>query len=228
MDYTKIFESIYREDEEIITTSSLETVRKYKDREDVKIKLIVPDGTDAIPERYFESNQALFDIVFPDSVTYIGEKAFFDCNNLTSITFPKRLDRIGKSAFGSCYSLREINKIPDGLTEIEQGAFAFTRLSNITIPDGVTSIDHYAFTFCENLSNVYIPDSVEYIATEAFTVTAIKEVTVPADCRFEQEPEINHMAFNYGTKIVRRGSITENIINGNYSKIFEQIYQKCN
>ena len=51
--------------------------------------------------------------------------------------------------------------IPDGVTSIGEGAFAFcSSLTSINIPDSVTSIGEGAFAFCKSLIGITIPSSV--------------------------------------------------------------------
>ena len=54
--------------------------------------------------------------------------------------------------------------IPDGVTEIGEGAFAdCSSLKSVVIPEGVTVIGNGAFSECSSLKSVVIPDSVTKI-----------------------------------------------------------------
>lgn len=60
-------------------------------------------------------------------------------------------------------------RIPDGVSEIENGAFEEDEsVGIILIPDTVTRIGSTAFHCCSNLSDVVIPESVNEIGGDAF------------------------------------------------------------
>lgn len=68
-----------------------------------------------------------------------------------------------------CYGRLTKAVIPDGVTEIADGAFACNKyVKNVIIPDSVTRIGNRAFGWCENLSKINIPDSVTEIGERAF------------------------------------------------------------
>jgi hypothetical protein len=72
----------------------------------------------------------------------------------------------------------EISGLP--VTRIGDGAFAYTKLTSITIPRNVTSIGWSAFARCTNLTHATIPNHVTNIEREAFTgCTRLAQVTIP-------------------------------------------------
>ena len=59
--------------------------------------------------------------------------------------------------------------IPEGITEIAEGAFAFNEsLSYVEAADGLLTICAYAFSHCTNLKYVKLPSSVQKIGDCAF------------------------------------------------------------
>lgn len=63
--------------------------------------------------------------------------------------------------------------IPDGITEINQGAFArCAELASIVLPASVQSIGADAFYQCKSLRSITIPSSVQNIGEDAFLDTA--------------------------------------------------------
>ena len=135
-----------------------------------------------INKEAFQSCKALTTLVIPNSVTTIGEKAFYNCDSLETVIFPNSVTTIGGQVFASCDLLRVFNSslatedkrcliinnklvafasaeigtyvIPDGVTEIGDGAFMTSNITEITIPKGVTSIGNYTFYNCKSLSKI--------------------------------------------------------------------------
>ena len=93
--------------------------------------------------------------------------------------------------------------LPEGLTNIGEGAFSSTKLKSIMIPDTVTSIGEGAFSRCFDLVDVKlsknikrvsgslfafsldleiieIPDGVETIDTTAFSYSKLKIIIIPS------------------------------------------------
>lgn len=58
--------------------------------------------------------------------------------------------------------------IPDGITTIDKGAFANSKVTSVTLPDTVTSIEKKAFFGCRSLTKINIPESVISIKDSAF------------------------------------------------------------
>lgn len=84
---------------------------------------VIPDGVTTINTCAFDG-AGLKSIRIPDSVTKIEPRTFYTCWVLKSVKFPSNLKTIGREAFDGCNSLTDIS-IPDGVTEIVYGAFAF-------------------------------------------------------------------------------------------------------
>ena len=70
--------------------------------------------------------------------------------------------------------------LPDGLTEIPSNAFYQSGISSVTIPASVTSIGNSAFGR-SSLETIVFSDGskLQSIGQQAFTYTAIKEITLP-------------------------------------------------
>ena len=193
----------------------------------------IPDSVTNIGNRAFAHCSSLRAIYIPDSVTRIESDAFLDCpvtiicepdsyaaqyaheHNIATCSeakFEKREDSTATNRFDKKltetwvdenYHGEEEFAIPDGITEIEEKAFAncgnltsvkipdsVTKigfdaffccrdLESVTIPNGVTEIDDQAFAGCTNLTSVDIPDSVTKIGIQAFGGCDLTSVTIP-------------------------------------------------
>lgn len=127
----------------------------------------------------FSNNNFVTSITIPDSVTSLGDRAFNGCGKLKSI-WVSRENPVYSSDEGMLYNKEKTTLItcpvgktgtvalPDGVTSIDEGAFANSSLTSITIPEGVTSIDNSVFSYCTSLTSITIPDSVTSIGVVAF------------------------------------------------------------
>ncbi|MBR4235409.1 MAG: leucine-rich repeat protein [Clostridia bacterium] len=71
--------------------------------------------------------------------------------------------------------------VPDGITEIQNSAFAYGSIVSVTLPDSLTRIWDNAFYECEELTGIRIPESVTEIGDDAFAgCWKLKTLTLPA------------------------------------------------
>ena len=161
--------------------------------------IVIPSSVTSIGNGAFRHCSSLTSLVIPNSVTTIGGSAFSDCSSLRSLVIPDSVVNLNGNPFcrwngelkclspyfiydnkvlfnkdkSKIIAFRDKNTtsyvIPDGITSIENGAFAYCKsLTSIVIPDSVTRIGGIAFLFCESLSNIVIPDSVTCIGKRTF------------------------------------------------------------
>jgi hypothetical protein len=69
--------------------------------------------------------------------------------------------------------------IPDGITELEDGAFVDTAIRSVTLPSTLRIIGS-AFTRCRQLTTVTIREGVTEIGMVAFHQTAIRSLALPS------------------------------------------------
>ena len=120
-------------------------------------------------------------------VTAIGEMAFAGPawnirGQLTSVTIPDSVTRIETGAF-AFNNLTSVT-IPSSVTRIEAGAFARNNLTSVTIPNSVTFIGGSQFlpggAFSNNnLTSVNLGNSVTSIGNDAFSSNNLTSVTIP-------------------------------------------------
>ena len=185
----------------------------------------LPDSLTTIGDNAF-SNSGLREIMIPRNVTSIGVGAFsanrenydgFDYETLVAVkkyevdpentvysakdgllvskdgtkllavpndrkgTFmvPDGVTEIGNGAFQYCEQLREVI-LPDGVTKIGEKAFLWNKqLNYVEIPDSVTEIGAYAFEYCKNLLSVKLPDGLTEIREGLFKDSNLRTLQVP-------------------------------------------------
>jgi hypothetical protein len=104
------------------------------------------------------------------SVKEIHDKAFEEFWFLVEVEFSEGLERIGIEAFYSCQNLKNINKLPSTLKEIDDSAFRGCRKlgDSIEFPERLQAIGIHAFEGCRNLKRIKIPSAQVVIKRCAF------------------------------------------------------------
>ena len=156
-------------------------------------KVTVGDSVTSIGDGAFLNCTSLTSITIGASVTSIGESVFSYCTSLKNINVDED-NKYYQSIDGNLYSkngntliqyavakLDTSFKIPDSVTSIGDGAFAYcAALISIEIPDSVTSIGDGAFAYCTALISIEIPDNVMNIGNRAFLCcTSLTGITIP-------------------------------------------------
>lgn len=145
----------------------------------------VPSGTIYIGKSAFSGCTNLTEVKLPPTIESLGIYAFSN-SGITSIELPATFSQTSGSCFSNCvnlekatiphaigmfsgnYNLKTI-VIPDGVTQIREGAFSqLTSMSKLSIPSTVSSIGANAFNNCIQLDSVSIPEGVTFIGMSAF------------------------------------------------------------
>lgn len=152
------------------------------------------------------------EIELPVGLKTIMEYAINDCPNLVRIHIPSSVKNIYPRAFSNCYNIESISvdrnnpvydsrnncnailendrlilgcytsRIPSGITEIGEGAFAYCkRLNGITIPEGVLYIGSDAFWRCSGLKTIELPSSLLGFKGEEhfYCCTSLNRIHIP-------------------------------------------------
>ena len=136
--------------------------------------LLLSDNS-AIVKHHTDGTQYTGEIVIPAKVSYLGlsfkvteiyEYAFsktigYSDDNLTSVTMPEGLTHIGSHAFAGCHWINSIT-IPSTVTEIDERAFGYTAITEITIPASVASLNPTAFEQCESLDAIEVVEKNDH------------------------------------------------------------------
>ena len=134
---------------------------------DYNNNVMVVNNCQGVPYGEFVNNYQ-GDIVIPEKIVYKGETY-----NVT---------KIGGEAFFRAYYVSSV-KIPNSVTDIENGAFAESGLTSVTIPANVTIIGNDAFNDCHDLTtitmNCQIPPLIQDDTFNNYSVT----LYVPFACK---------------------------------------------
>lgn len=164
-------------------------------------EIIIPDSVTTVGQSAFADCARLTSVMIGAGVTDIGDRAFAAGGSLTEISVR---DNANYSAADGVLFDKEKTvlirypagksgtyTVPDGVTEIEDWAFAYSTLTDVTIPQSVTSIGNSVFYDCRSLTGITIGDGVTNIGDFAFyQCESLTDVTVPGsvteigDCAF--------------------------------------------
>lgn len=141
-------------------------------------KIAIGEGITSIAERAFCDFSHVTAVQLPAGVTSIGEDAFCGCRALTEIKLPSSLRTVGSSAFYMA-PLTEL-ELPEGITDIEPLAFAYTALTTLRLPSNLRTIGAMAF-YCAPLTELKLPERLTDIGDNAFAGASFAEIYIPAN-----------------------------------------------
>ena len=120
----------------------------------------------------------------PDSVKTVGEWAFYQCEGFTGLKLPAGLTKIEKLSFAFMAGLKTEVAIPEGVTEIGEGAFECSYMPSVRLPSTLEKIEKQAFMHAHNLTKITLPDGLETIGDEAFDGCRFKKaIVLPASIK---------------------------------------------
>jgi len=177
-----------------------DTMKEYKIASEIAFIPVVAISSDAFKQCYNMMN-----LYIPDSVQYIGMCAFVNCVNLVSITLPKCLITLGSSCFRGCDNLMSVKFTGNSLKEIRNNTFRRCPSVKIfDVPEGVTDILEGAFdgTYAEYIN---LPSTLEIMRESLY----LAEETV---LTFKSDKCDLHMSIRNCKHIKVSDKLPENII----------------
>ena len=108
----------------------------------------------------FEGVSKLFSVDIPTNITTLPANVFAGCSSLVYVQGLEYVSQLGENSFADCTSLTTVNLNPT-LTQIPDGAFKNTALTQINLPDTVTNIGASAFANCGALTDI----DLSYVTT---------------------------------------------------------------
>lgn len=106
--------------------------------------LVIPDNVQYLPVNLCYGMRHLETVYMGNGTTELPSRAFDRCIFLKNVKLSNNLKKIGDHAFAANTMLQSI-RLPYGLEEIEQGAFYYSLIRDITVPATVKTIGDEAF-----------------------------------------------------------------------------------
>lgn len=139
---------------EISFSDNLEIIGDDAFKNATRLTLInLPDTLYHIGKGAF-SNTALISFTFPKGVREVSNKLFMDCKEIENINLHEKIEKIGILSFSGTDKLLEI-KIPNGVSEISQGAFMQSGIRRIYLPHSIKRIGEASFSSTARLQSIY-------------------------------------------------------------------------
>lgn len=148
-------------------------------------ELLIPDGVTSIGANAFKECDGFGGLLsLPDSVKTVGESAFYLCKGFTGLKLSASLTKIEERSFAHMYGLKTEVVIPEGVTEIGEGAFSCSYMPSVRLPSTLKKIEKQAFMYAHNLTKITLPDGLETIGDEAFDGCYFKKaIVLPASIK---------------------------------------------
>ncbi|MBO5333772.1 MAG: leucine-rich repeat protein [Clostridia bacterium] len=150
----------------------------------------IPNSVTTIGKYAFLACDSLTNITIPASVTTIGQDAFSMSENLTSITVESNNKNYSNDEYGVLFNKDKTTliqyptgnantsyTIPDSVTTIENEAFGYCHLTNVTFGKGITSLGYMVFYRCDNLTKVTVDSNNKYFSNDEYGVLFNKNKT---------------------------------------------------
>ena len=214
-----IFDKLNKEDVplKLVIPENIEKIGDcvFKECDNLK-EVVIENGVKEIGDCVFDECNNLTSIYIPDSVIKIGECAFICCESLEHITLPKNLEEIPNECFSGCWKLKEIS-LPDSITKIGTTAFYNTPIENITIPKNVKVIGANAFYYCEKLKKVTLNEGLQEIEERAFNnCHELNTLKIPKSVKY-----IHESIFGFYSNIDNKKIIIQNELNKEFMDKFK-------
>lgn len=176
-------------------------------------KVVIPNNITIIGDGAFEYNEKLVEVVLHDNVKEIGIRAFNNCRSLSAINLDK-VAKIGEMSFQGT-SIREVI-FPETITDIPIGAFAYSKIENVTLGKKTLSIASSAFYKCTNLKKITLSDCLYSIGEQAFLgCVKLEKIDLPNNLEI------------VGMKCFSESGITEIVFPGTIIEISDNICANC-
>ncbi|MBQ7099054.1 MAG: S-layer homology domain-containing protein [Oscillospiraceae bacterium] len=125
---------------------------------------------------YLEGQGAMYDYSWGNPAPWM-ELEF------TRVEIGSGVTSIGNFAFHACEALKTTNLGESYVRRIGEWAFSGTDISREAVPEGVTEIEDGAFRATSFLSELILPETLVHIGHSAFAFSGLKELTIPKNVK---------------------------------------------
>ena len=158
-------------------------------------RIYLHDDITSIGGEAFFNCYSLKSFTAPQSLTVLSDRMLYQCKSLELVTLHDRITEFGMSCFDWCVSLRELMtrkeyefvgpydspQWPSSLQKMGEKVFANSGLEDAAMAKTkLTEIPASAFSQCNSLKQAYLPEQLEKIGNNAFAITAISGLDIPA------------------------------------------------
>ena len=168
---------------------------------------------------YTDGHIEYYDITYEivgDASTSAATEQIKNIDDAVSVIIGNSIIRIGNYAFNQCENLKSIT-IPNSVTKIDDAAFAWTGIEQLTIPNSVERISPYICEGCQSLKSITLSNIMTEIHASAFgNCTSLTNVTIP-----DSVTSIDGAAFGNCT------GLTSIIIPNSVTSIGEYAFEDC-
>ena len=150
-------------------------------------KVVVVEGATSIGDNAFNGFGEITSVTLPSTMTRLGNSAFYNGYKLASINLPDRISYVGSYCFQYCYVLA-IDRLPTGIKVYQPYSFRnvganLDSLPPLVIPEGVTEIGDGAFAEWYDLTSLTLPSTLVTVGNQAFYKNRVTSVHIPASVR---------------------------------------------
>lgn len=125
--------------EEIVLPSTLKQIESHAFADSKVKRLTIPKSVEKYGLAAFGNSPELEAIAFEEGTTVIPQNVLSNVKALKSVTIPSSVKKIGSHAFSSNQNL-EFPTLPDGLEEIESGAFTGCKFQRVALPANIKKL----------------------------------------------------------------------------------------
>ncbi|MBR4450767.1 MAG: leucine-rich repeat protein, partial [Clostridia bacterium] len=153
-------------------------------------KIFIPSSLRRIPERMFfedigSTSSRLTEVTISEGVRSIGPDAFNykykhkNYGNRFTLSLPSTVEQIGARAFYYAGILGDL-VLPAGINILSEEAFAYNRLSSVTLPENLEKIEKRALSGNRYTESIIIPAKVFYLEEYALSSLTVPEIIINA------------------------------------------------